>query len=828
LTWLVQFHDQFGQIVRRLARAPLFTVVTLMTLAVSIGANTVVFSVVDGVLLEPLGYPYPDRLIAFTHDGKGLGPKGAGIAPYLYFIDREQSRSLEDIGAYHQDGGDITGIGQPEHVPVMYVTDGTLSILGVKPRLGRLFNQRDDSFNAPKTVLLSYGYWQRRLGGIDSAVGRSITVDGAPREIIGVLPGDFHFLNETRIDLFLPFQWDRSTTVLGNFIGLSLARLKPGVSIAQATADLERLVPVANHSFPAPNGFSTSDLEDMKLRPRLYPLKDEVIGDAANGLWVLMASIFLLLLVACANITNLLLVRMESRRQELAIRSALGAGRLSVITDLLLESLFLGLAGGLAGLGLAVIGLRILIATAPSGLPRLHDIGIRLPVMFFTLGVALFVSLFLGMIPALRYSGVSMSSGLREGGRALSQGRERHRTRKLLVIIQVSLALVLLICSGLMIRTFRELARFNLGFAEPAGLQTFEVNIPASKIPETDREQVVRMEQAVRDKLASIPGVRSVAISTVVPLFGENYLDPVFAEDHSYTAGELPATGSYIFISPEFFGTAGTTILAGRNLTWNETYEKRPVALVSEIFAREYWGKPAAAIGKRIRATNADDWREVVGVAQNVYYNGTVRPPEMAVYLPLLQARFDGEKEMVSRTVTFVIRSQRAGSGALLNDIAKAVWSVNADLALADPTTIGELFAKSMARTSFTMVVVCVAGSMALLLGIIGIYGVISYSVSQRTREIGIRLALGEPKESLTAMFVRQGLTLAGIGAAAGLGAAFLVMRLMESLLFRVSPFDPWTYGLATICVLAIAWVASYLPALRATVVNPVHALRAE
>jgi predicted permease len=821
--------DQLKQVFRRLTRAPLFTAITLITLAVGIGANTVVFSVVEGVLLKPLSYPKPDELIGVWTKAPGINiPGRLNIAPFLYFIFREQNTTLQDFGVYNNNDVSVTGVGQPEHVPGLDVTDGTLPLLGVKPDLGRLFTKRDDAPDAPKTVILAYGYWQRRFGGNSSVIGRTLTIEGKAHEIIGVLPKQFQFLDERQVELYLPMGWDRSKIKLGNFSYEGLARVKPGVTINQASADLERLIPVAIRSFPAPDGFSPAIFEKAKLQPDLNPLKKDVVGDVGDVLWVLMGSIVVVLLVACANVANLLLVRVEGRRQELAVRSALGAGRGNITAGLLVESLVLGLMGSLIGLALAFGALRVLVAMAPTGLPRLNEIRINLPVLLFTLGITAFVSLVIGMIPVIKYSGVRLSTGLREGGRALSQSRERHRARKALVVVQVALALVLLICSGLMIRTFRALVHVSPGFAEPASLEAFNIFIPEAQIPDTDRVRIVRMQQAIRDRLAAIPGVESVSVTTSVPMSGNRSFDPVFAEDHAYKESDLPPLRRFKFVSPGFFATLGTPLLAGRDLTWDETFQKRPVAIISENFAREYWGDPAKALGKRIRVGNTDDWREIIGVAGDLYDDGVSKPPSTAVYWPLFQDRFEGQKEVARRYAGFLIRSSRAGSSTFMSEVQQAVWSINPDLPLADTTTVGQLYTKSMARTSFTLIMLCVAGSMALLLGIVGIYGVISYAVLQRTREIGIRMALGAQREALTGMFVRQGLVLAGIGAAAGLAVAFMVMRLMTSLLFNVSPLDPWTYSVATLCIIAVAWLACYFPSRRAAVVNPVNALRAE
>lgn len=819
---------QLKQVLRRLARAPVFTGVTLITLAFGVGATTAIFSVVEGVVLKPLNYPHSDQLIGVWLNAPGIGLQRLAMAQFIYFIDREQSASLQDIGVYASDSRSVTGTGNPEHVRGLDVSDGTLPILGVRPILGRLFTRQDDIAGAPATVLLSYRYWRQKFGGTASAVGRSITVDGKPREIIGVLPRDFRFLDESEAALILPMQWDRNETKLGDFSYKAIARLKPGTTIARANADQARLLPIAIHSFPAPEGFSPAIFEKAQLQPDLHPLKQDVIGNVSGALWVLMGSIAVVLVIACANVANLLLVRVEGRRQELAIQYALGSGRGHVAAGILIESLILGLAGSIVGLAFAFGALRILVALAPTGLPRLNEIAIDIPVLLFTLGVALSVSLAIGMIPAIRYSGHGLRTAVRESGRGASHSRERQRVRKVLVALQVALSLVLLICAGLMIRTFRALVKVDPGFAQPDGLQTFRVYVPESQIPDTQRERVIRLQEEILEKIASIPSVSSVAASNSVPMDGIEYIDPVFARDRTYKEDELPPVRRFKFVSPGFFATMGMPLIAGRDLTWNDTYEKRPIAIVSENLAREYWHDPSSALGKQIRATTADDWREIVGVVGDIRDDGVDKPESSAVYWPLIQDRFEGEQEFVRREVAFVVRSPRAGSASFVKEIQAAVWSIDSEMPLADPTTVGELYTKSIARTSFTLVMLCVAGSMALVLGIVGLYGVISCDVSQRTREIGIRMALGAQREELTGMFVKQGLWLTGVGIACGLVMAFAAMRLMSSLLFGVSSRDPWTYAGTIACVVAVSWLACYLPSRRAATVDPVNTLRVE
>jgi predicted permease len=818
--------DRIKQVIRRLAKTPLFSLITLLTLAVAVGANTAIFSVVEGVLLKPLPYSHPEQLIGVWHTAPGIGMLNLNMSPFIYFIDREQSTTLEDIGVYDGDSVTVTGAGEPEHVRGLDVSSGTLPILGVTPEMGRLFTARDDSPGAPETIVLSHEYWQKKFGGNPKALGTVVTVDGRPREVIGILPKSFQFMDYETPAFLMPFQWDRSKTKLGNFSFQAVARLKPGVTMAQASADMKRLLPIAIRSFPAPEGFSAKVFESVGLAPNLRPLKTDVIGDIGSVLWVLMGSIATVLLIACANVANLLLVRVEGRRQELAIRSALGAGWKRIAVDLMLESIVLSVMGSLLGLGLAYAGLQMLVAAAPAGLPRIHEIGIDPMVLLFALCLMIVTSLLIGAIPVLKFAGGQLNGNLREGGRGQSQSREQHRVRNILVVLQVALALILLICSGLMIRTFHALAHVETGFSDAGSLQTFRLSIPDSQAKSSD--QVLQMEQAIQGKIAAIPGVNSVAMTSTVPMEGRDSNDAVFAQDHVYSEGQLPPIRRFKFVSPEYLGTAGTSLVAGRAFTWSETLHAVPVAVVSENFAREMWHTPQAALGKRIRAASTDDWREVVGVARDVYDDGVDKPAPASIYWPLKVAKFEGDEVNVRRDVAMVIRSQRAGSQSFMREVQAAVWSTNANLPLADVHTLDYYYRRSMARTSFTLVMLSMAGAMALLLGVVGIYGVISYSVSQRTREIGIRMALGAQRQAITAMFVKHGLLLAGIGITFGLAGAAGAMRLMASLLFQVSPVDPATYGVMTLTIVLVACIACYLPSRRAASVEPVHALRAD
>jgi predicted permease len=556
------------------------------------------------------------------------------------------------------------------------------------------------------------------------------------------------------------------------------------------------------------------------------PLKQDVVGDVGKVLWVLMATVGMVLLIACANVANLLLVRAEGRQQELAIRAALGAGRSRIARELLVESVTLGAAGGALGLGLAWAALRLLAVLAPANLPRLDEIGIDAPVLLFTVGISLVSGVLFGLLPVYKYAGPRLGVVLREGGRASSGGRERHRVRSVLVVAQVALALVLLTGAGLMIRTLEALRHVEPGFTSPEQIQTLRIAIPSAQVPDSGR--VARMENDIVERVAAVPGVRAVGASNSITMDGYTDNDPIFAEDRAYTEGQMPPMRRFKYVSPGFFRAMGNPLLAGRDLTWTDIPEKRPVALVSENLARELWGSPAAALGKRIRENPTGRWREIIGVAGNERDDGADQKAPTVVYWPLLLEKFWQFPERVERAPALAIRSRRAGSAGFVKDIERAVWSVNPDLPLADVRTVREIYDKSMARTSFTLVMLSLAAGMALLLGVVGIYGVISYAVSQRTLEIGIRMALGAPQARVLGMFLGHGLVLAGIGVACGLAAAVWLTGLMSSLLFGVSPLDPITYVAVSAVLIGAAALATYLPARRATAVAPVEALRSE
>ncbi len=821
-----RFTGQLKQVMRRLRRAPTFTAIAILTLAMGIGANTAVFSVLNGVLLKALPYPHPEQLIGIWHTAPGIHIEDLNVSPSLYFTYRDENRTLQDVGLYTTDTVTVTGSGEPEQLKSLDVTDGVIPILGIRPLLGRSFSRKDDSPGSPETVMLSYGYWQHRFGGDRSILGRRLMIDGKAREVIGVMPRSFRFL-DLEPAIFEPFQFDRNKTFLGNFSFQGVARLKPGVTLMQANADAGRILPIANRNFPPPPGFSVKLFEQARIAPRFHPFKQDLTGDIGKVLWVLMATIGVVLLIACANVANLLLVRVESRHMELAIRAALGASRSRIAGELLSESIVLGMLGGAGGLLIAWGALHVLVAIAPAGLPRINEIGINAPVLLFALGVSLVTGLLFGSVPVFKYAGARLGTGLREGGRTLSQSRERHRARNVLVVVQVALALVLLISSGLMIRTFRALTQVQPGFTQPERVQTLAVSIPEAEVPKP--EQVLQIQKDMLDKIEQIPGVTSAALTSSIPMDVDSSNDVVFARDRVYQEGQIPPLRRYVYISPGLRQTMGTPLKAGRDFTWTDIYNETPLAMISESFAREYWGSAASALHKQIREGMKDEpWREIIGVIGDVHYDGVNKKVSSVAYWPILMSKFEGEKQLVRRTVYFMIRSNRTGSESLLNQIRQAIWSVDARVPVAEVRTLDQIYKKSMSRTSFTLVMLAIAAGMALLLGVIGIYGVIAYSVSQRTREIGIRKALGAREQQLAGMFVRDGIRLTSIGAVVGLVAAFGLMRLISSLLFEVSPVDPLTYCGVSIGLLATAALASYLPSRRAAAIDASEALRVE
>jgi predicted permease len=810
-----------------------FTVVALLTIAIGIGANAAVFSVVDAVMLRPLRYPDSQELVALRQDAPGAGGlttfvDGLRLSSSMYFTYSEQNRSFQAMGVWSPGSANVTGVGEPEQVDSISVTDGVLEALNVAPAMGRWLSHDDQVPNGPERVMLNYGYWQRKFGGDRTVVGRNILVDSQSREIVGVLPRGFRIVDGD-FDVLLPLSFDRGKATLAGFGYQGIARLKPGVTIAQADADMTRMLPIWMDTFTNGPGSNPHIYESWKITPAIRPLKDEVVGNVSDVLWVVMGTIALVMLIACANVTNLFLVRGESRQQEMAVRAALGAGSIRIVRALLVESVMLGLMGGVLGMGIAYGGVKVLMAIGPANLPRLQEIAVDWRTLVFGLSLSVLSGLLFGLIPALKYGrsrGTALSRAV--AGRTTSVSRERHRARNILVIGQVAMALVLLVCAGLMIRTFDAIRNVQPGFRDARTLQVMEIAIPESLVKEPER--VTRLQQAIQDKLATIQGVKSVGYGSDMPLQGyEAAWDELMAEGENYPEDEIPPMRLYKFVAPGFFSTAGTRLIAGRDFTWQDVYGLRPVLLVSDGLAREYWGSAQAALGKRVREFSSSPWSEVVGVVEDVHENGVQAAPPEIVYWPTLAIGLYGSKEaQAMRGATFVLRSERAGSQGFVDEVRQAVWSVNANLPVATVQTMQNVYEKSVARTSFTLVMLGIAGAMSIALGVIGIYGVLSYTVSQRRREIGIRLALGAQRDNVLGMVLGSGARMALVGVGIGVVIALALTRGMSSLLFGVTAHDPLTFALVAVLLFAVALAACWIPARRATRVDPMVALRYE
>ena len=791
--------------VRVFRKQPGFAVATVLTLALGIGATTAIFSVVYGVLLKPLPFPEPERLVSLQH----IAPHGAGTnhGPATYLTYRENQQVFEGVGAWDPTEVSITGNGNPERVQGLLVSASTLPLLRVQPILGRAFSTEDDTPGAPPRVLLTHGYWQRRFGGAENVIGQQLVIDGVPTEVIGVLPGSFKFLR-TRPAIVLPMPIDVNARWI-SFGFQALARMKPGVTLAQANADVARVISLLPPVFA-----------QLELRPNVRPLATEVIRNIGQILWILLAAVGVVLLIACGNVANLLLVRAEGRHQELAVRAALGASRGRIARALLSESIVLALAGGLLGALLAQAAIGLLRTIAPAELPRVEDIGINWLVLLFTVSVSVLSGALCGALAVIRFGKPSFTA-LKEGGRSASDGPGRQRTRHALVVGQIALALTLLIVSGLMIRTAIAMRRVDPGFTHPNEVQTFVLVIPESLID--DPQQAAHTFEGVAEQLARVPGVASVGLSSSITMDGENNTNYAAIEEFPDPQGAITKLRRFKSIGPGYFETMGNRLVAGRSVTWSDIYGQRPVVVISEPLAREYWGEPAKAIGKRLRGWSPQfPWREIIGVSGNERDDGLAQPPTQIVYWPMLNEVYRW------RTMAYAVRSTRVGTPGFVRELEQAVWSVNQNLPLASVQTLEEIQATSMAQTSFALVMLGIAASVALLIGMVGIYGAVAYSAAQRTREIGVRMALGAQVGDVRTMFLRHGLWLTAIGIAVGVGIALLLTRVMSAFLFGIGPMDPITYATVSGVLAAMTLVATYLPAHRASRVDPVVALRAE
>ncbi len=811
------------QHVRRLGRARLFTLICAGTLALGIGATLAIYAVVDAVLLEPLPYPAQERLVGLWYQAPGINEGDVPQSPALHYTLEADSRSFEGLAMLSTRRGTVTGEGEPEEVPVANVTHGALSLFGARPERGRGFTPADDEPGAALTAIVSWGYWQRRLDGDASVVGRVLVLDGRPREIVGVLPADFR-LPDDEADIYVPFQFDRAQLAVGNFSYQGIGRLRPGVTLAAATADIARLVEVATERYTG--ALTIEMLREARFAPVVRPLAADVVGDVGDVLWVLLGTVGIVLLIAFANVANLFLVRAEGRYREVALRTALGASRSRLAREFLAESMLLAGAGGVAGIALAAGAVRLLHVLAPEQLPRLDAIAIDGSVLVAAALLTLLAGAVLGLVPILRHGSERVSGMLREGGRGGSAGRERLRVRSLLVVGQLALALVLLSGSGLMIRSALAMRSVQPGFTDAASLLTLRLSIPSASVEQP--EAVFAMHERILRNLEAVPGVASVGLSSSVPMDGLNSNDPIEPEAFPVQPGQIAPIRRYKWVSPGLFETMGTPIVAGRAYTWADMRSRPDVVVISESLARAYWDTPQQAVGQRVRNIEGRPWREIIGVVADVRDDGVDREPPQIAYWPVIMNSLWEEGVQVQRALTYVLRLDAAPTPAFMDAVRRAVWDVNASLPLANVRTMDEVLDRSMARTSFTLVMLAIAAAVALVLGAVGLYGVMSYTVAQRTREFGVRMALGARAADVGTLVLRHATLLVGIGLAAGLLAAFTLTRLMSALLYGVAPSDPLTFAGVAIVLALVAVVASLVPVARASRVDPLDALRTE
>ncbi len=795
---------------------PGFAAAALLMLGLGIGATTAIFTVVNAVLINPLPYPDSDALVSIVHTVNGRDQPVFGDA--IYNTYRENTRAFEDFGVWSPFAtvATVTGRSQPEEIRALTLSSGVLTTLLVRPHVGRIFSETENTPGAPDSVMLSHAYWQREFGGDPSIVDRFITINARPHRVIGVMPAGFTFAGES--DIVLPIRIDPARPV-PVFRLRGIARLRAGVTMEQANADVARILALWRTNYPMG---PTDPFRNTLYGPSLRPLKQDVVGDVGRTLWVLMATIGVVLLMACANVASLLLVRTDARTHEFAIRTALGASLTRLARLLLAESLMLAVLGGALGVAVAYGCVRLLVTLGPANLPRLAEISVDATALVFALFVSLVTGVVFGVAPVLKYARPHMATT--SVVRSIMSSRQRSQFA--LVALQVALGSVLLVNAALMIRTFQALRNVDPGFVQPERVLTFSISIPPTEASEADR--VTRMQQEMLQAIGAIPGVAAAAFTTRLPMDTAGRTSaPIAAEDQAID--DRAISRQIRLISPGIFQALGTRLLAGREFDWTDIFDQREVAIVTANLARELWGSPQAATGKRIREGNPGTLREVIGVTDDLHDEGVHLPPTAMAFLPArLHDQAIGARNFLPRRVSFVVRSDRRDTEHLLNEIRRAVWSVNANLPLAQVRFLADLYDQSMARTSFTLVMLGIAAVMALLLCLFGLYGVISYAVSLRRREIGIRMTLGAQGHEILALFVRRGLMVTSVGIALGLAAAAGFTQIMRALLFGVSPLDPMAFLTMPILLGVGALTASYLSARRAASVNPIEAIRVE
>jgi putative ABC transport system permease protein len=800
------WHDlRFGA--RMLLKQPGFTLIAVLTLALGIGANTAIFSIVNAVVLRPFPYKEPERLVILRERVS----VGGGFSPsYPNFVDwRAQSTVFDSISAARgNESFNFTGAGEPERLQGRIVSAEFLSTLGIKPMLGRDFLAEEDRPGATPAVILSYGFWRRRFGEDPSVIGKQLTLNNQSYIVVGVTPPNFQFETEADVTVPIGLQAERFR-LRGRDPGAGVvARLKPNVSLQQAETELNMIAARLEQQYPESN---------KGRRARVTPLHENFVGDARQPLLILLGSVGLVLLIACANVANLLLVRSSARRKEMAVRVALGAGRRAIIRQLLAESVLLAALGAALGILLAMWGTSIIAGHLPDGIPRLHEARVDAPVLGFTLAVALLTGLLFGLAPALQASRPNLTDGLKEGDRG-SSGR-RQRLRSVLVVGEVALTLTLLVGAGLLIQSFRRVLQVDPGF-KAQNLLTMQVSVN-----NPDGQQVANFFEQLQQNVRSLPGVKSVAVSNGLPLDEANY--PAFIiEGRPLSDGK--GSGLRYTVSPDYFQTLGIELIKGRVFTVEDSRDSQRVTIINEVLAQRYF-QNEDPLGKRLQQSlpNSPSY-EIVGVVRHVeHYNldgqNSVQPQ---FYTNFNQTPLQTLPNSVRR-INLLVRTD-AEPSSLASAVRAQVAALNKDQAVFNVRTMEQIVSQSVAARRFSMLLGAVFAVIALALASLGIYGLMSYAVAQRTREIGVRMALGAQSGNVLTLMIGQGMKLALVGVALGLVASLALTRTMKNLLFGVSATDPATFAAIALLLTLVALLACWIPARRATKVDPMIALRSE
>jgi len=798
---------------RMLLRSPAFTSIAVLALALGIGANTAIFSVVNAVLLQPLPFRNPDQLVIIWENATHLGFPKNTPSPANFLDWQRQSTVFSGMAAMAPKNFNLTGSGEPERLDGRRVSANLFDVLGVQPRLGRGFLPQDDTPGA-HVVLLSNGLWQRRFGADPRVIGQPVNLNGESCTVIGVMPPGIQLpgFDNWQDQLWVPLAFSSEEAAQrGNHFLEVIARRKPGVALQQARAEMDTVAAQLAKQYPE---------ENLRIGAVVNQLRDEFVGDIRPALLVLLGAVGFVLLIACANVANLLLARAAARQKEIALRLALGANRSRLTRQFLTESMLLALLGGAAGLFLAFVGLDVLKHFIPDGISQADSIMIDARVLGFTAIIAIATGFVFGLAPALQASRFSLNETLKEGGRDAAGGGKGARVRDLLVIAEVAVSFVLLIGAGLLINSFVHLRNLDPGF-RPDHLLTAKIEMSELKYP--DREHRLPFLDEILRRVRALPGVQSAAIAGNLPLTYNGDSMYIGVEGVPDPPPDQQMDVIYRAVGPGYFNTMQIPLLQGRDFNDQDTTaETSYKVIVSEKLAQHFWpGKNP--IGKRLKSgstTAEGPWREVVGVVKDVRQNDFIAPPKMQMYLSYRQLKALAPNALVVRTTIDPL--------SLAGELRNAVWAVDKDQPVSNIDSMEHIVAGAVARQRFTALLLGIFATVALLLAAVGIYGVLSYSVAQRTREIGIRMALGAQRSEVLRMTVMQGLKLVGLGLVLGLGAAFLLTRVMVSLLFGTSTTDPLTFFGISLLLLAVALLASFIPALRATRVDPMIALRAQ